>query len=67
MMKYIDPEDVFKKLEEDRNSGRLRDIVTSANPRYESIKCHPGIIHQIWDDGKQLTGTFHNGILFVLW
>lgn len=57
----IDPEAIFAQVEADRESGELSSKVTTANPRYFASKTHPGMIDEVWNDGRILTGHFQDG------
>ncbi len=58
----IDPATVFAQVETDRESGKLSENVTTANPRYYANKTHPGMMEEVWDDGRRRTGHFQDGI-----
>ncbi len=62
----IDPEDVFKALERDREAGTLASKVSSNALRYQVSLSHPGQLEQITTDGQVVIGQFNQGVFTPL-
>lgn len=57
----VDPDQVFARVDEQRESGELADRVTSSSVKYQSSPAHPGLIERINADGSRDLGTFKAG------
>ena len=58
----IDSDDVFYRLEKDRDKGILAGKVTTARIYYEASKDHPGYLDQVDSiTGERQTGVFERG------
>lgn len=57
----IDPDDVFKALDDDRQAGVLSSTVTSSVSSYQASIKHPGCLEKVDLDGSITTGQFENG------
>ena len=57
----IDPDEVFKTLENDRKAGLLSKNMASAMVSYQASTKHPGLLEQIDPDGNITIGEFKNG------
>jgi len=62
----IDPDDVFKRLEMQRESGVLSHKVTSTSFKYQASKKHPGLLEQVDSEGIYTVGNFNNGKFVAL-
>ena len=58
MTNRIKPDEVFKAVERDRESGFLREKVTTATPYYEASKTHKDLIDEVWRDDRRRTGHY---------
>lgn len=59
--KPIDPDEVFRSLESERDSGLLAEAVTSSAVKYQASLTHPGYLEQLDQDGKVTVGQFKDG------
>ena len=59
--KPIDPDDVFKLLEAQRQQGTLTQTVTDSAIKYQSSLTQPGYLERIDQNGNVLVGQFENG------
>ena len=59
--KAVNPDNVFEKLEQDRQQGTLSQSVTQAKVWYEASLKHPGLLDKVSADGTRETGHFHHG------
>ena len=59
----IEPEGVFNRLEQQRESGVLTEIIKQGgqHPRYQASNQHPGYLERIEPDGQVVLGQFSNG------
>lgn len=57
----VDPDEVFRALENDRKNGALSGRVTSAAIRYQASSKYPGYLERIDQQGNITTGRFQNG------
>ena len=57
----IDADNVFKSLENDRESGKLSREVTNSAIRYQASLKHLGYLEKIDADNNITTGQFENG------
>lgn len=57
----LDPEQVFARLEQQRDSGQLAQDLAKKGIRYQASRQHPGLLEQIDTDGQITVGQFHNG------
>ena len=57
----LDPDQVFRALEQDRVAGRLAASVTTTAVRYQASTRIPGYLEQVHPDGRVVTGTFREG------
>jgi hypothetical protein len=64
--KPVDPEAVFDTVEARRNSGTLKQEVTTATPSYQASVTQPGYLEQIDAMGNRTIGTFQNGVFIPL-
>lgn len=63
---YINPDDIFAKVEEERESGELSKTVTSAKLRYQA-SCQDGLIEQFnTDTGERKLGIFSDGVFIPI-
>ncbi|MBL4584547.1 MAG: hypothetical protein JKX83_08015 [Pseudomonadales bacterium] len=62
----IDPDCVFQTLENDRNSGALRDTVTTSAIRYQASAENPSYLEKIDSNGDITVGQFANGQFVAL-
>ena len=58
---YIHPEEVFKELEAERESGVLSLKVSNSAVRYQTSNKHQGKLECIFSDGTILIGNFIDG------
>ena len=58
----VNPEDLFAKLEGKRDSGELKNSVTTTKVRYQASNEYAGMLEKIDSNGKVKVGTFKNGI-----
>lgn len=58
---YIDPEEVFKSLEAERESGVLSLMVSNSAVKYQASITHQGKLECILADGTPLIGNFRDG------
>ena len=56
--RYINPDFVFSRLEEQCENGGLSASVTKSSVKYQSSKNHPSYLEQINEDGSSDIGTF---------
>jgi hypothetical protein len=61
----IDVDDVFARLEADRRSGRLAELVSSGPVRYQASPDHLGLLERIDVDGRRTLGQFRDGEFVV--
>ena len=59
--KPIDPDDVFNRLDAQRQQGTLTQAVTSSAIKYQSSLVHPGYLERIDQQGNVSVGQFKNG------
>jgi hypothetical protein len=59
--KPVNPEQVFARVDAERESGELAETVTSASVKYQSSTDHPGLIERINENGIIETGSFVGG------
>jgi len=59
--KPIDPDDVFKSLDAQRQQGILTKAVTASALKYQSSLAQPGYLERIDQNGNVLVGQFKNG------
>ncbi len=59
--KPIDPDDVFKLLEAQRQQGTLTQAVTGSAIKYQSSLTQPGYLERIDQNGNVLVGQFEKG------
>ena len=58
----IEPEGVFNRLEKQRKSGALTEMIKQARqPRYQASNEFPGYLECIESDGQVVIGEFTNG------
>jgi hypothetical protein len=57
----IDPDGVFDVLETARQTGVLRDGVSSSDVKYQSSQTYPGKLERINCDGSVEVGQFVDG------
>lgn len=57
----INPDDVFDKLEREKQTGQLQKQLSSRSIRYQASKKHVGYLEQIDKTGSITTGKFENG------
>jgi hypothetical protein len=57
----VEPDDVFQKLEQDRQKGTLPRTVASSAIKYQSSQSCPGYLEQIDASGHVKTGRFERG------
>lgn len=62
----IDPDAVFKALEEDRQSGVLPHSVVSDSVCYQASISHAGYLERVSPDGEVTVGQFQNGLFIPL-
>jgi hypothetical protein len=58
---YVDPDELFSKLDLARKSGILSQKVSNSDVRYQAAVSHPGYIEQIRRDGTRSIGKFIEG------
>jgi len=59
--KPIDPDEVFKSLDAQRQQGILTKAVTASALKYQSSLAQPGYLERIDQNGNVLVGQFKNG------
>ncbi len=57
----INPDDVFKTLDIQREEGVLTQLVTGSSIKYQSSLKHPGYLEKIDQQGKVEVGRFNEG------
>jgi hypothetical protein len=57
----LDPDEVFRALEQERHQGTLTATVTSSAIRYQASRTHPGSLERIDPDGQIAIGHFKGG------
>ncbi len=57
----IDADAIFAAVDQARESGALRRVISQAPLRYEASLTHPGLLDRIDAAGRRATGRFHNG------
>jgi hypothetical protein len=57
----LDPDLVFKAVEESRGAGSLSGAVSSAHVRYEASRSQPGFLDKVSAGGVRETGQFQDG------
>jgi len=57
----INPDDVFKALDIQREEGVLTQLVTGSSIKYQSSLKHPGYLEKIDQQGKVEVGRFNEG------
>ncbi len=57
----VDPDDVFKSLESNREAGILQEGVTNSAVRYQASKKQPGYLERVDHEGQITLGQFKNG------
>jgi len=57
----INPDDVFKALDIQREEGELAQLVTGSSIKYQSSLKHPGYLEKIDQQGKVEVGRFNEG------
>ncbi|EXJ16813.1 hypothetical protein D779_2424 [Imhoffiella purpurea] len=57
----LDPDEVFRALEQKRTQGALSAAVTSSPIRYQISRAHPGYLERIGPHGQIAVGTFNGG------
>lgn len=58
----VDPAEVFKALEKERNDGSLSNNVTGSAVKYQVCETHPGYLQQIDSAGANTIGQFEGGV-----
>jgi len=61
----INPDDVFKALDTQREEGALTQQVTNSAIKYQSSVKHPGYLEKIDQQGKVEVGRFNEGEFVV--
>ncbi len=57
----VDPDEVFRDLEVQRDNGVLQRNVTTSPVRYQASLKQPGLLERIDQKGELVTGRFENG------
>ncbi len=57
----VDSKSVFSRLDSLRDSGELTDSISSACVRYQASSSQLGLLDQVHEDGRVLTGSFVGG------
>ncbi|WP_372782116.1 hypothetical protein [Litorivivens sp.] len=57
----VDPDDVFAKLDRDRESGAIQAALPANSVRYQACRAHPGKLERISSDGSTQVGEFKGG------
>lgn len=57
----VDPDDVFRTMEQQRRNGSLSQAVTNSAVKYQASLSNPGYLERIGQDGKMTVGQFKNG------
>lgn len=57
----LDPDEVFRSLEQERAQGTLSAAVTSSPIRYQASRAHPGHLERIGPNGQIAVGAFKEG------
>jgi len=57
----VNPDEIFRVLENSRSSGALSRKVTDCSIKYQASLKYPGYLEKIDKNGKIKTGKFHNG------
>jgi len=64
--KPVNPAEVFKTLEADRDAKILADNVTDSQVKYQVAEDYPGYLEQIDSKGTSTIGQFDGGIFTPL-
>lgn len=64
--RYINPDLVFSKLEDQRERGTLSASITRSSVKYQSSKTHPGYLERINKDGNIDIGQFKENTFIEL-
>lgn len=57
----VNPDDVFKQIETERDNGTLPDTVTTSTLSYQASTQYPGYLEQIGPTGQITIGHFRHG------